>query len=240
MMGKKNHSLAHTTRRKPAGLHRVSSRTAGSVHRGKRMSRSSFLFVSGIGTVSRTHQAIERARKIGSPMHPYIRTMFLALAVGSIGLFASMLYYIHIAHATENSLLSDTASRINAEAALASVDGSFTGLIQDLEAQRKDAGGALPIPPREYLRLRAEQTGVNYALLNRIAYCESHWRMVENKKSTASGYFQILDGTEQLTPQYREGLRKTNPYANIDMAIFLYEKYGTIPWMESQDCWSNK
>jgi hypothetical protein len=61
--------------------------------------------------------------------------------------------------------------------------------------------------------------------------------MVQNKKSTAYGYFQILDGTERLTPQYRAGLRKTDPYVNIDMAIFLYGKYGTIPWMESRICW---
>lgn len=177
-------------------------------------------------------------RPIGTPMHPYMRTMFLSLAVGTVGVFASMLYYIHIAHATETSLFGSSASRITAEKALASVDGVFTGLIKDLEVQRTNAGGALPIPPREYLRLRSEQAGVDYDLLNHIAYCESHWRMVDNAKSTASGYFQILDGTEQLTPQYRAGLRKTDPYVNIDMAISLYQKYGTIPWTESQSCWS--
>ena len=187
---------------------------------------------------ARAQKIVSQPRKIGTPMHPYMRTMFLSLAVGSAGVFASMLYYIHVAHATEASLFNDTASRVTAETALSSVDGSFTGLIRDLEEQRKDAGGAMPIPPREYLRLHAEQADVDYALLNRIAYCESHWRMVENKKSTAFGYFQILDGTEQLTPQFRDGLRRTDPYANIDMAIFLYKKYGTIPWVESQDCWS--
>lgn len=185
----------------------------------------------------RIHLIEQRTHVMGRPMHPYMRTMFLSLTVGTIGVFASMLYYIHVARATENLLFQNAASRITAEAALSSVDGSFTGLIQGLEEQRKDAGGALPIPPKEYLRLRAEQAGVSYSLLNRIAYCESHWRMVDNKKSTASGYFQILDGTEQLTPQYRDGLRKTDPYVNIDMAISLYKKYGTIPWVESQECW---
>lgn len=178
--------------------------------------------------------------QIGTPMHPYMRTMFLSLAVGTACVLASMLYYIHVARATESSLFGSAAGRMNAEAALASVDGVFTGLIEDLEEQRKDAGGALPIPPREYLRMRAEQSDADYGLLNRIAYCESRWRMVENKKSTAFGYFQILDGTEKLTPQFRAGLRKTNPYVNIDMAIFLYQKYGTIPWTESEACWSAK
>lgn len=198
-----------------------------------RISSHSTVLISG----KRVDISESHIRPIGTPMHPYMRTMFLSLTVGTIGVFASMLYYIHIARATENLLYQNTASRITAETAMLSADGSFTGLIQGLEEQRQDAGGALPIPPKEYLRLRAEKAGVSYALLNRIAYCESHWRMVDNKKSTASGYFQILDGTEQLTPQYRGGLRKTDPYVNIDMAISLYKKYGTIPWVESQGCW---
>jgi hypothetical protein len=179
-------------------------------------------------------------RSIGSQMHPFMRTMFLSLAIGTVGVFASMAYYIHIAHATEPFLFQDASGRMTAETALRSVDGTFTGLIQDLEKQRTNAGGALPILPKEYLRLRAEQVGVGYELLNHIAYCESHWRMVQNKKSTAFGYYQILDGTERLTPQYRQGLRKTDPYVNIDMAIWLFQKYGTTPWVESQSCWSSK
>lgn len=181
-----------------------------------------------------------KSPSIGTPMHPYIRTMFLSLAVGTAGLFLSMLYYIHIARATEDILYRNEASRITAETALSSFDGSLASLVKDLELQRKDAGGVLPMLPREYLRLRSEQAEVSYSLLNRIAYCESKWRMVENEKSTAYGYFQILDGTERLTPQYRAGLRKTDPYVNIDMAIFLYQKYGTIPWTESESCWSGE
>lgn len=177
---------------------------------------------------------------IGTPMHPVMRTMFLSLAAGTALLLSSMLYYIRVAQATDQVLYRNEGSRITAEMALSSFGGSFTGLIEDLEDQRRDAGGALPMPPREYLRLRAEQAGVSYALLNRIAYCESKWRMVQNDVSTAYGYFQILDGTERLTPQYRAGLRKTDPYANIDMAISLYQKYGTIPWTESESCWLNK
>jgi hypothetical protein len=182
----------------------------------------------------------ESQRLIGSPMHPFIRTMFLSLAIGTAGVLASMVYYIHIARATEQLLYQDASGRITAEIALGSVNGTFIGLIQDLEEQRTDAGGALPIPPKEYLRLRTEQSGVDYDLLNDIAFCESHWRMVQNKKSTAFGYFQILDGTEKLTPQYKKGLRKTDPYANIDMAISLLQKYGTEPWTESKPCWSNR
>lgn len=173
-----------------------------------------------------------------SSMHPYIRTMFLSLAVGTVGVFASMAYYIHIARATEPYLFQRTSGRASAEMAMNSVDGSLVGLIQGLEEQRTDAGGMMPILPREYLRIRTESLELDTDLLNRIAYCESHWRMVQNKKSTAFGYFQILDGTELLTPQYQKGLRKTDPYVNIDMAIWLYQRYGTAPWVESQSCWS--
>lgn len=180
-----------------------------------------------------------RSRVIGTPMHPLMRTMFLSLAAGTMLLCSSMLYYIKVARATDQLLYRNEGSRITAETALSSFGGSFNGLIEDLEDQRRDAGGALPMPPREYLRLRAEQAGVSYALLNRIAYCESKWRMTQNEASTAYGYFQILDGTERLTPQYRTGLRKTDAYVNIDMAISLYQKYGTIPWTESESCWSN-
>ena len=157
--------------------------------------------------------------------------MFIALAIGSIGLFGSMFYYIHVAQATAPILDASPSTVSNGL-----MQGSFAHAVRDLESQR--AGMDL-VPPREYLRDRAEAAGVDYALLNKIAYCESKWRMKENPQSTASGYFQILDGTEKLTPQFAAGLRKTDPYVNIDMAIFLYGKYGTIPWTESQDCWNN-
>lgn len=169
-------------------------------------------------------------------MHPIMRTMFLALAVGSIGLFSSMLYFIGIAEATRPILYPDPIPASLAEETLTD-EGMFRDLINDLRKQEGLPVDVLPIPPREYLLRRAEERGYDAELLNRIVFCESRWRMVENAKSTASGYFQILDGTEKLTPQYKAGLRKADPYVNIDMAIYLYGKYGTIPWTESRACW---
>ena len=93
------------------------------------------------------------------------------------------------------------------------------------------------ISPRQYLKYRADEMNLNYTLLERIVHCESSWKMVQNKKSSAYGYFQILDRTEASTPQYKEGLRKFDPYANIDMGIYLFDRYGWQPWTESRPCW---
>lgn len=94
-----------------------------------------------------------------------------------------------------------------------------------------------PVRPQEYLRQKAEALGYDTNLLHRIAFCESGWRMVKNGTSSAYGYFQIIDGTERHTPQYINGQRKYDPYANIDMALYLYGRYGVSPWTESRGCW---
>ncbi len=91
--------------------------------------------------------------------------------------------------------------------------------------------------PKEYLKIRAEENEFDYELLENIAFCESRWKMVKNNKSSAFGYFQIIDGTEKITPQYQAGFRKFNPYTNIDMAIYLYGRFGSSPWNESKPCW---
>ncbi len=169
-------------------------------------------------------------------MHPVMRTMFVSLAIGSMGVLGSMFYYIGIAEATRPILDPEPVTT-----SVTTVDdgegGVFSDLVNDLRRQEGLPMQLSPTPPREYLRRQVEAKGYDVDLFNRIVFCESKWRMVPNKQSTAFGYFQILDGTEKLTPQYRAGLRKTDPYVNIDMAISLYEKYGTIPWTESQGCW---
>jgi hypothetical protein len=91
--------------------------------------------------------------------------------------------------------------------------------------------------PREYLTLQAEAYDLNPELLHRIVECESKWKMVQNKKSSAFGYFQILDRTERSTPQYKAGYSKTDPYVNIDMGVYLFSRYGSQPWNESKPCW---
>lgn len=164
-------------------------------------------------------------------MHPYVRTMFLSLAVGTAMLLGSTLYYVQVSAETAPFLEGKLVTRESA----ATVSSSTTvGLGQG--AEDDDGIPAKPFP-REYLRKKAAEKGFDAVLLEKIAHCESNWRMVKNKKSTAVGFFQILDGTEKLTPQFKDGLSKDDPYVNIDMALALYEKYGTIPWYESRECW---
>ena len=100
-----------------------------------------------------------------------------------------------------------------------------------------DGGSQLPTP-RDYLQEQCRERDCDFVLLDAIVTCESKWIMVQNSVSSAHGYFQILDSTERGTPQYQAGRRKMNPYANIDMGIYLYERYGTSPWNESKACWS--
>ena len=107
---------------------------------------------------------------------------------------------------------------------------------QGIEQNNAEYAQAVVLP-KEYLKIRAAEEDFNYELLERIAYCESRWKMVKNKRSSAFGFFQIIDGTEKITPQYQAGLRKTDPLANIDMAIYLYERFGTSPWYPSRPCW---
>jgi len=167
-------------------------------------------------------------------LHPYMRTMFLSLIIGSMLVFWSAIYYVEVDAATAPLL---SAEKITFAQATNLMNTPFVELVETLEAQ--DVAGVDVHPfPREYLRLRAEEEGYDYELLNRIAVCESKWRMIKNRRSTAFGYFQIIDGTERLTPQYEAGLRKTNPYANIDMALYLYGRQGTLPWLASRRCWA--
>lgn len=91
--------------------------------------------------------------------------------------------------------------------------------------------------PREYLAINCAEEDCDLDLLNAIVFCESTWRMVKNRGSSAYGYFQIIDGTEATTPQFKEGLRKFDHYTNIDMGLYLYETRGSNPWNESRNCW---
>lgn len=93
------------------------------------------------------------------------------------------------------------------------------------------------LTPREYLYQRASEKNLDFRLLERIAFCESNWRMVKSSQSSAYGFFQIIDATERSTPQYKEGERKFDPFTNIDMAVYLFERYGSTPWTESRPCW---
>lgn len=92
--------------------------------------------------------------------------------------------------------------------------------------------------PQEYLVDLCLESSCDAVLLDAIITCESQWRMVQNSVSSAYGYFQILDSTEATTPQYSEGKRKFDPYSNLEMGVYLYNRWGTSPWNESKHCWS--
>lgn len=94
-----------------------------------------------------------------------------------------------------------------------------------------------PLTPQEYLYANCSDPDCNPELLDAIATCESQWRMVQNNRSSAYGYFQILDSTEKTTPQWKEGGRKYDPYTSVDMGIYLFESRGSNPWNESKGCW---
>lgn len=124
---------------------------------------------------------------------------------------------------------------------LASLTSSsvVTAASADMQKAEIEAQSALVthMQPKEYLYLQASSHGLDYELLHQIAYCESHWRMVKNAGSSAYGFFQIIDRTERYTPQFKAGGRKYDPFTNIDMAVYLNDKYGTFPWLESRPCW---
>ncbi len=96
------------------------------------------------------------------------------------------------------------------------------------------------LEPREYLKSQCQSPQCDFVLLDTIIDCESGWQMVKNRQSSAFGYFQILDSTEKTTPQFSDGQRKTDPYTNIDMGLYLYETRGSSPWNSSRGCWQSK
>lgn len=161
--------------------------------------------------------------------------MFLSLIAGTVMVAGSLLYEHAVSAQTRDILMPPSSAR---EYVLSHNAEPLNSMLLDLENQDVSAMTLMPFP-REYLKLRAEEEGLNYPLLDRIAYCESKWRMVKNARSSAYGYFQIVDGTERLTAAFKDGDRKEDPYANIDMAIHLYQKYGTIPWESSRSCWGS-
>lgn len=162
-------------------------------------------------------------------------SVLFSLVTGTIMVVASVFYDRAVEAKTQAAFASHIVTR---GTVLAKGIEPFSSLIETLVLQ--DAPLSHLVLPREYLKLRAQEEGVGYETLNRIAYCESKWRMVGNASSSAYGYFQIISGTEKATPQYKAGGRKEDPYANIDMAIFLYQSDGTKPWEASRECWANR
>lgn len=93
------------------------------------------------------------------------------------------------------------------------------------------------LTPRQFLWLTEPELA---PVLDRIAECESDWRMIPNSSgaSSAYGYFQIIRGTAAITPQFAEGRTRTDPQANVEMAIWLAKRDGVMAhWFPSAKCW---
>lgn len=100
-----------------------------------------------------------------------------------------------------------------------------------------------PPTPKEYLK---EQAGDLFELMNRIVIAESGWKPdIKNKKSSASGLFQFIDGTfrSQCIEKYEfaESMAdKNDPYIQIDCALAMIKDGGLSHWNASKALWKLK
>lgn len=76
-----------------------------------------------------------------------------------------------------------------------------------------------------------------------IAQCESGLQqykndgtLVTNPSSGAFGMFQDLPSHKRLATKM--GLDLTDTVEHIQYNIWLYNKYGSAPWLASKPCWS--
>lgn len=96
--------------------------------------------------------------------------------------------------------------------------------------------------PEELVEMYSIEYGVDPKLAKAIIKCESGWRReVPNAISSASGYFQFIDGT-WISTMRRMGLSldtdKHDPYISLEAGIWLLSQDGTRHWNESKYCWS--
>lgn len=96
--------------------------------------------------------------------------------------------------------------------------------------------------PKDCLEAVAQAGGSQ--LMARIAQAESgNNPLAENKTSTATGCFQILNKSwryygEMLWGDDRFNKNIYNPKDNTELAKFMIEKEGTSPWDSSKAVWS--
>jgi hypothetical protein len=96
------------------------------------------------------------------------------------------------------------------------------------------------LTPRQYLYLIAADDYITARKIDKIAICESDWKMVKNSTSSAYGFCQFLTGTWRTT-MLRMGIEngdllRTDPFTNVDACVWLYEQDGIRHWLESQNC----
>lgn len=133
------------------------------------------------------------------------------------------------------SLLFTTCTAPHAPDVTRTGEGRVTSghLLRDREAP--------PAPrARKASRSRAPITraGTLPHVLQRIRHCEGHddYR-AENPHSTASGAFQVIDGTWHLFGGYRHASHAPRRVQDAQ-ALALYADRGTQPWNASRRCWA--
>jgi hypothetical protein len=78
--------------------------------------------------------------------------------------------------------------------------------------------------------------GTDAPLMKRIAKCESGFNSkAENKKSSATGLFQVLSYTHNVNKLYLK-----DPLINSLIARKLFQAGGTSAWISSVSCWGQE
>ena len=75
-------------------------------------------------------------------------------------------------------------------------------------------------------------------ILEKIIKCESAGNpLAFNAEYGATGLFQVIYSTQKsVNKALNRKLNYFNPLDNIDAGLWLYEKYGTRPWLASRYC----
>ena len=83
------------------------------------------------------------------------------------------------------------------------------------------------------------------AILEKIAYCESHNRQFDKNGSVLHGEIDPHDiGKYQINLRYwgveakKLGYDLTTEEGNEAMAVELYNRFSTDPWSRSESCWA--
>lgn len=100
-----------------------------------------------------------------------------------------------------------------------------------------------PVKPTDavwLIKYYAKKHWVNEKLALNIAWCESGYRNVKSKSSSASWIYQhIARYRPTRAKKYgRWDATVFNIEANIDVSIQMIRDQGTSPWNESKYCWN--